>query len=226
MERLTQEGLDRLTAALAERIDDPRVPPAAASGYSLRHTVDHAVRGVQAYLDLAADRPDHPRLDSSRARAEELWESLERAADLVGGGAEPEGLRPAGPGHGPGERPESHGGPPRTDPSSCTTLTTARVGRLLILRVTGALDLESAAIFHQASLEGTTAVVLDLSRVDFCDSMGLNMLLNLRTEAAVRGVQVRLAAPSEQVTRVLKLTGADQVFVIHTTIDEAVAVQD
>ncbi len=84
MERLTKDGLDKLVAVLAERIGDPRVLPATTSGYSLRRTVAHAIRGVEAYLNLTATtQPVRSPLAAARAQAEELWTVLERATVLL-----------------------------------------------------------------------------------------------------------------------------------------------
>ncbi|WP_269854493.1 hypothetical protein [Streptomyces sp. RPT161] len=83
MERLTRAGLDQLTTVLAERIGDPRALSPTTGGYSLRHSVAHAIRGIEAYLDMAVDQPGRLALASSRAHAEELWTVLERAAALL-----------------------------------------------------------------------------------------------------------------------------------------------
>ncbi len=222
MERLTKEGLEQLIAGLAERIGDPRVPRATGD-YSLGHTVAHAIRGVEAYLDLVADGSARPAADPSRIQAEELWTTLQRTADVLGQGAQPDSSRPARPRRGLPHQPQPQGGPPAADPPVRATLTAAHTGRILILRPTGELDLGSSGIFQEAALDETSAIVLDLSRTDFCDSMGLNALLRLRSEAKARGIQVHLAAVSPQVTRVLKITQADTIFLIHTGVDEAVA---
>lgn len=220
MERLTQEGLDQLVALLAERIGDPRIPPAAPGGYSLRHTVAHAIRGVEAYLELAAGRPVRPQLETSRAQAEELWRTLERSAGLLDHEAEADVSRPTRSAR---AEPPSTDDPSGTDPSSRATLTTIRIGQVLVLRLAGELDLGSTDIFRATVLEEAAALVLDLSRVDFCDSTGLSTLLRLRAEAEGRAIRVHLAAPSGQVTRLLEITGADKVFQVHTGMDDAVA---
>lgn len=223
MERLTKDGLDKLTGMLAKRIGDPRVIPATASGYSLRRTVAHAVRGIEAYLHLATGRPVSSQLAASRAQAEELWVVLERAVGLLDdAAASPEA--PAAPHPSPNVRedpPVAQGSPPCSYPSSRATLTTARAGRVLILRLAGELDLDSVAILQQVPVEETIALVVDLSRLEFCDSTGLNALLRLRFEAKSRGIQVHLAAIFPQVVRVLRITGADQIFRTHASVDDA-----
>jgi anti-anti-sigma factor len=225
VERLTKDGLDKLTAMLAKRIGNPRVMPAAASGYSLRRTVAHAVRGVEAYLHLAASGPTRPWLAASRAQADELWAVLERAAGLLDDAAAPPDGAVGGHilHHVRKDPPVTQTSPPSSDPSPGATLTTARVGRVLVLRLAGELDLDSIVVFQQVVIEETTALVLDLSRLEFCDSTGLNVLLRLRFQAESRGIHVHLAATSPQVAQVLRITGADQTFRTHTSVEDALA---
>ncbi|MCG6493809.1 STAS domain-containing protein [Kitasatospora sp. A2-31] len=66
-------------------------------------------------------------------------------------------------------------------------------------------------------------LVVDLGRVTFCDSSGLNLLLQTRMAAAAADVEFRLAAPSTMVLRLLELTCADSVFSIHPSLDAALA---
>jgi anti-anti-sigma factor len=224
MERLTRDGLDRLIAQLAERIGDPWVAPAVESGHSLRRTAAHAIRGVEAYLDLLASEPVHPELDVARAQAQELWAFLEHAAALLDRTAAPDIPQPTGAHQVRGSLPMPRGGPAGGGGPSRATLTTARVGHVLVGHLAGELDLESADIFQEIPIEEAAAVVLDLARLDFCDSTGLNALLRLRVDAENRGIRVHLAAPSEQVVRVLGITGTDAVFPVHASIEEALAV--
>ncbi|GAB7188907.1 STAS domain-containing protein [Kitasatospora sp. Ki12] len=67
------------------------------------------------------------------------------------------------------------------------------------------------------------AVVIDLSGVGFCDSSGLNLLLKTRLAAGEEGVALHLAAVSATVMRVLELTGAQAVFSLHASVEEALA---
>ncbi|MFD0264894.1 STAS domain-containing protein [Kitasatospora indigofera] len=50
------------------------------------------------------------------------------------------------------------------------------------------------------------------SRVTFCDSAGLNVLLQIRLDAERQGTVVHLARPTHIVTRVLEMTRADLLF--------------
>jgi anti-anti-sigma factor len=116
--------------------------------------------------------------------------------------------------------------PSHTDassPGSRAVLTTARIGRVLVLRLAGELDMESSDVLVEAPTQNADALVLDLSRLDFCDSTGLNALLRLRLDAQGRGVPVHLAAVTDRVARVLEITGADQVFPVHPSVANALA---
>ncbi|WP_184946836.1 STAS domain-containing protein [Kitasatospora kifunensis] len=55
----------------------------------------------------------------------------------------------------------------------------------------------------------------------FCDSTSLNALLHSRLEAERIGARLELAALPAPVTRLFEITGADTVFTIHRTLDEA-----
>lgn len=52
-----------------------------------------------------------------------------------------------------------------------------------------------------------SALVLDLSRVTFCDCSGLRALLRIARDAGVLGCAVALTAPSPSMIRLLAITG-------------------
>ena len=95
----------------------------------------------------------------------------------------------------------------------------------VVCRPVGDLDLNSLAPVRAAldrALEsGARLLVVDLAGVGFCDSSGLNLLLQARIEAEQAGVRMRLAALTGQVSRVFELTGALDVFSVHSTAEEA-----
>ncbi|MEW2546343.1 STAS domain-containing protein [Streptomyces sp. NPDC047002] len=78
-----------------------------------------------------------------------------------------------------------------------------------VIRVRGDLDLDSLPPLR-AALEAAAAAhpvtVLDASGVTFADSSALNLLLDTAQASALR-----IAAPSEALLRLLRITGADQV---------------
>jgi anti-anti-sigma factor len=68
---------------------------------------------------------------------------------------------------------------------------------------------------------GTTRLVIDCSELAFCDSTGLNVLLGARLRAEALGGSVHLAAMLPTVARVFEITGAEAVFTVHDTLDQA-----
>lgn len=94
-----------------------------------------------------------------------------------------------------------------------------------ICRIAGDLDLGTVdatrSVLGRAVASRPPILVVDLSGVDFCDSAGLNLLLQTRLEAETAGVAMRLASLAGPVVRVFELTGADSVFSIHASAEEA-----
>ncbi len=87
-----------------------------------------------------------------------------------------------------------------------------------VVRVVGEIDFDSAPLLHAVLREALATspaapyVVVDLARVGFCDSAGLDVLIRARREALAQGRVVRLRAPSEAVAQVLRLTGVGEIF--------------
>ncbi|MCZ0978561.1 STAS domain-containing protein [Streptomyces diastatochromogenes] len=85
--------------------------------------------------------------------------------------------------------------------------------------VCGELDIESATQLRTALLRAMeacaegAALTLDLSRVEFCDSSGLNVLLRARQRALGEHRSLAITAASPQMTRLLEMTGAAPLFV-------------
>ena len=70
---------------------------------------------------------------------------------------------------------------------------------------------------------GRSRLVLDCTRLEFCDSTGLNVLLGARLKAEAGGGAVHLAGLQPVVARVFEITGAEQVFSLHDTLEAALA---
>ncbi|WP_327063735.1 STAS domain-containing protein [Kitasatospora purpeofusca] len=99
--------------------------------------------------------------------------------------------------------------------------------RTAVCVLVGDLDIETLPPAEQALDEalrtGPLVLVVDLEQVGFCDSSGLNLLLKARMSAKSAGAELRLAAASPTVLRLLELTGADTVFPLHPTVGDALA---
>lgn len=101
-------------------------------------------------------------------------------------------------------------------------------GPLAVAAVGGEMDLRTAPGLHQqatALIGDHPHLILDLSGVTFCDSSGLNALLRLRRHAGENGGSLALAAPTDQIMRMLRLTGADAVLPLYADVTEARAAQ-
>ncbi|MFB6811460.1 STAS domain-containing protein [Streptomyces sp. NPDC056387] len=74
-------------------------------------------------------------------------------------------------------------------------------GPTAVVRLAGEMDIDRAEDFRQAldavlsDTQRPHTVVIDLHGLSFCDSSGLNALLNARTTAAESGQTLYLAAP-------------------------------
>lgn len=91
----------------------------------------------------------------------------------------------------------------------------------------GELDHDTAELLRepleQSVEEGYSRLVVDCSRLDFCDSTGLNVLLGVRLKAEAAGGGVHLAAMLPVVARVFEITGAGAVFTVHDDVEAALA---
>lgn len=82
---------------------------------------------------------------------------------------------------------------------------------VVVLRVTGELDLDNQGQFEQSVLERLTtdSVVLDCSGLEFLAISALRSLDVCAAAAAAADRQFTLMCPSEQVSRLLALAGME-----------------
>jgi anti-sigma B factor antagonist len=96
---------------------------------------------------------------------------------------------------------------------------------VVVLR--GELDVTDAA-YVAASLTAVTAsgrdVIIDLEGLEFIDSSGLAALAHARQHARRAGFDLLLAAPQQQVLRMLAITRLIDVFAVHACVDEAASI--
>ncbi|WP_330310140.1 MULTISPECIES: STAS domain-containing protein [unclassified Streptomyces] len=117
------------------------------------------------------------------------------------------------------------------------TVGSAQSGRLLVevreegssavVTPAGELDHHTADVLREPlddCLErGFARLVVDCSRLEFCDSTGLNVLLGARLKAEAAGGGVHLTGMQPVVARVFEITGVDAVFTVHETLEAALA---
>jgi anti-anti-sigma factor len=94
---------------------------------------------------------------------------------------------------------------------------------VLVLR--GSLDIDTApalkANLNRLVERPTPHVVVDLSGLDFCDSMGVGVLVTAHAKAQERGGWVRLAAPSSFLRRLLDTLGLTDFMSLHADVEAA-----
>ncbi|WP_435615645.1 STAS domain-containing protein [Streptomyces coelicoflavus] len=117
------------------------------------------------------------------------------------------------------------------------TVGSAQSGRLLVevreegpsavVTPAGELDHHTADLLREpledCLAKGFNRLVVDCSRLEFCDSTGLNVLLGARLKAEAAGGGVHLVAMQPVVARVFEITGAEAVFTLHDALAAALA---
>ncbi|QCW51976.1 STAS domain-containing protein [Nocardioides dongxiaopingii] len=111
------------------------------------------------------------------------------------------------------------------DPSAAMSV--AHVDGAVVLSVAGSLDIASATGFrrlvNELLVEARVRLVVDLTDIDFVDSVGLGVLVSAhRRTRGLRGGMI-LVVDGDPVTRLLRLTGLDRVFRVAATRAQALA---
>ncbi|WP_405943675.1 STAS domain-containing protein [Streptomyces sp. NBC_00932] len=99
------------------------------------------------------------------------------------------------------------------------TVTTRDAATGPVLEISGHLDHATASEVREAlanlTIAGGQLLVLDLARLDFCDSSGITVLLAARNIATEQGADIALAAVPANTARVLRTIGLDRVFTLY-----------
>jgi anti-sigma B factor antagonist len=74
---------------------------------------------------------------------------------------------------------------------------------------------------ESAAAQGVSLLIVDLSGLEFMDSTGVQVLLDIRVMMINRGGKLALASPQNTVARVLNLVGADQLIPVYANVEEA-----
>ncbi|MFB7176203.1 STAS domain-containing protein [Streptomyces sp. NPDC056257] len=110
---------------------------------------------------------------------------------------------------------------------SALTITIRSADTGPVLEIGGDLDYDQAPRLRRAvtalSLEPGQRLVLDLSRIQFCDSSGITALIVARNHAVAAQADISLAAVPDNTIRILRIVGLDRVFTLHTDVDTATA---
>ena len=99
-------------------------------------------------------------------------------------------------------------------------------GDACVVKLGGELDLYNArqvrAALTDACADSPQRVVVDLSQVEFVDSTALGVLIEARRQLD-NGRAFLLAAPGLETRRALEISGLDRHFVVHESLDDALA---
>ncbi|HEV2784116.1 MAG TPA: STAS domain-containing protein [Actinophytocola sp.] len=110
------------------------------------------------------------------------------------------------------------------------TATTERVGRHMVVRVVGEVDISTAPIMDTALAEGTAApaspdaLIVDLTEVRFFGSSGLSVLIAAHSRGCDVGVPLIVVVPRTGVVRrAVELTGVDHLVTVVETVEDALS---
>ncbi len=97
-----------------------------------------------------------------------------------------------------------------------------------VVRAPTEIDITNAAALRAALLEAggliekaEAAFVVDMTRTTFCDSAGIQALVDAYKRAQAEGGELLLAMSGDAVPRIFSLTGVDRVIPSYPSVDEA-----
>lgn len=70
---------------------------------------------------------------------------------------------------------------------------------------------------------GKNNLLVDLTNLEYMNSMGLNLLIQLQTKIRVAGGKMSLACPNKKVRELIELTKLNSLFNIFETLSEALS---
>jgi anti-anti-sigma factor len=103
-------------------------------------------------------------------------------------------------------------------------LNTRECGDHVVVVLRGELDMADAASVAAGLAEvaaRTPEIIVDLAALAFIDSSGVAALAHGRRQARRAGGDLLLAAPQQQVLKVLAITRLADAFSVHASVDEA-----
>jgi anti-sigma B factor antagonist len=105
-------------------------------------------------------------------------------------------------------------------------LTTRPSERGCVLAMAGELDFHTSPQAHQVlrdlPLQPGQQLVLDLGGLTFCDSSGLTVLVAAHNRTQSLRASLALAAVSDNLARILRIVGLDQILTTYETAEAAV----
>jgi len=105
---------------------------------------------------------------------------------------------------------------------------TKRVGDITIFKLnekrldTNISGLLKGEFTMMLKVEGVRKLIIDLSEVESCDSSGLSAILVANRILSSSEGQIRLAAPSEKVHTLIRITQLDRVLPVTENVEQAI----
>jgi anti-anti-sigma factor len=103
-------------------------------------------------------------------------------------------------------------------------------GTVVVLRVAGEIDASTAKVVGDPLFScldtAPRAVVIDLAKVEFIGSTGLNILLRAHRKARGRATALRIVAGTHAVLRTLEVSGLDTHLPLSRSVPEALSTID
>jgi anti-anti-sigma factor len=116
---------------------------------------------------------------------------------------------------------------PATTAAPGLALSVQAAGGITIAELSGELDIACAPALREQLLgllrPGSSRLVIDLSKVSYCDARGLAVLISPGRRARLLGGFLRLAAVSPKVDQILHITGLRQHLGVFPTVQAATA---
>ncbi|MFC4114763.1 STAS domain-containing protein [Nonomuraea zeae] len=96
----------------------------------------------------------------------------------------------------------------------------------IIIRLEGELDVDAVPVLQEHlqriwDLPPKPFLIVDLSAVTFCDSMGMNELISVMQRCEARGTRLLLGGVHGVMARVLSITGLRHAFEVFARLDDA-----
>ena len=105
---------------------------------------------------------------------------------------------------------------------------TAEASYTLVV-LTGEADMNTrqvlGAVLEQARSEAGRQLLIDMSGLEFIDSVAMHVLIDTRNRFALEGGRTSIVAPHPLVARVLELSGADQMVPVYPDLAAALAAE-
>lgn len=100
-------------------------------------------------------------------------------------------------------------------------------GRIAIMVLPDEVDLSNADQMRQDLLaiaaQDASLLIADMTATTFCDSAGVRALVRMARALSEGGTGLRIAASTPAVTRVLAITGVDQLIEVYPSVAAAMA---